>query len=114
MSQQQVKKFISDLNDNEELQQKFKDALDIDGDEKIDSNDRVHEIVKQTTAFATDMGYEFTADEYRGVLVSKHVEDKGELSEDELEEVAGGGTAEDIGIITLSAVTMTFGCRLMN
>lgn len=112
MSQQQVKKFISDLNDNEELQQKLKDALDIDGDEETESNERMHEIVKQTTAFATDQGYDFTADEYRAVLTSKHVEAKGELSEEELEQVAGG--MSDAGIIAISAVTLTFGCRLMN
>lgn len=74
MSQSELERFVADVKGNKELQDALKEAgSDVDA------------IVK----FASGKGYSLTADELKAFADTK----KGELSEEELEKVAGGDTA---------------------
>jgi len=90
MSKQQARQFLSKINNNKQLQQKLTKSLNIDSDFNIKSTEHINKIISDITAFAADEGYEFTADEYRTILKNQQMESKDELSEEELEKVAGG------------------------
>ena len=83
MSQPQVTAFLNDLNENNNLQEQLNDMLDTGG-----SDQPKEQILKRIVGFAADQGYEITAEEYKSVLKKKQKE----LSDDELENVAGGGS----------------------
>lgn len=106
MSKQQVTEFLSDVKESEKLQEKIKDTLKIDGNDNNTSTDEVNKQIDQITVFAADHGYDFSADEYRAVLESVQKKDKAELSDKELERVAGGGaddlTFKDVAVSLLA------------
>lgn len=113
MSQEQVKQFLSDVKESEELQAKIKDLLKMEGDGKNTSTDEVNKQIDQITDFATDQGYDFSADEYRAVLESMQKKDKAELSDEELERVAGGhgDDVSDAEAIAISLLAFLMGCH---
>jgi len=86
MSLQQAEMFLHDLNDDDRLQNKLNDAGDINPEKKVQSKEHAEKIVNQIIAFAENQGYQFTEEEYHNALKNTD----GELSEDELENIAGG------------------------
>jgi len=87
MSQSELDRFISDVKRSEKLQEELKAAGAGAG-----------AIVK----VATGKGYDFSADELKAFVETK----KGELSEEQLEKVAGGLVAGAIEVFAGIAVTV--------
>ena len=87
MSQSELERFISDVKRSEKLQEELKAA-----------GADVGAIVK----VAVDKGYDFSADELKAYVETK----KGELSEEQLEKVAGGLVAGAIEVFAGIAVTV--------
>lgn len=85
MSQSELERFVADVKANKELQDALKEAgPDVDA------------IVK----YASGKGYDFTADELKAYAQTK----KGELSEEELEKVAGGVVAGAVEVVVGAVV----------
>ena len=70
---QNIEKFIADVKENKELQTELKEiGSDVD----------------KITKFAHSKGYDFTSNDLKSFADTK----KGELSEEQLDKVAGGGS----------------------
>ena len=92
MAKENVKKFLEELSTNKELQEKFMEAqkgykAEGKGEEEI-----FEDIV---LPIAKEVGYDFTISEYRAIQRDVMAE-KG-ISEEELENVSGGGFCFLIG-----------------
>lgn len=74
MAKQSVHQLLSDAQSSEKLQQMFNGVTDVD----------------EITRLATDAGYEFTADEFRQGKAEFYENHNVELSDEQLESVAGG------------------------
>jgi len=106
---QQVTQFLEELNSNEKLQQQLNEHLDIKSGETEESDKLKEQILHQITDFAKDQGYDFSADEYQTTLKSMQEE----LSEEELEKIAGGGIFDGI-VATNSWLTDGVGCAIIS
>jgi len=84
MSEEQVKVFFAKVEQDEELGRSYKSLLKGMADAKKEQDTVLKEIVE----FASGKGFEFTADELKAASLSSK---EGELSEDDLDAVAGGG-----------------------
>jgi len=87
MSQSELERFISDVKNNKELQGELKAAgADVDAIVKV----------------ATGKGYGFSADELKAFVETK----KGELSEEQLEKVAGGLVAGAVEVVAGAVIAI--------
>ena len=86
MAKENVKKFYEEFTANKELQEKF-----IEVQKGYEAKEKREEEILEDIVLpiAKEAGYEFTMDEYRAVQRDAMVE-KG-ISEEELENVSGGG-----------------------
>jgi predicted ribosomally synthesized peptide with nif11-like leader len=87
MSKQQAKAFIEKLRGNKELLTKLKSVLNTEHEAETTSSDHVELIVN----FASGLGYSFSSEEYKSVASTmQSVDEQEELSDEDLENVAGG------------------------
>ncbi len=89
MSIEAVNQFLNQANEDEQLAQEIAKAMDSDNDRQA------------ITDLAATKGYQFTSDELWAEIQKRQGEfekrqDAGELSEEELEAVAGGGCTPTI------------------
>lgn len=109
MSQQQVKAFINNLNQEEKLQEtlqtNLESSLNISENQAIDSEEEVNRLVNLIVNFAGDQGFTFTADEYKDFINNRR--NKKELSDKELEGVAGGIEINEEGMPYLAIRRLT-------
>ena len=84
MSVEYAKKFQKDLEENEELRKKFDEEMAAEG---VASEKDYKAVVK----IAQKLGYDITEEDFESAK-SANIEnlEKGELSDDELDKVAGG------------------------
>ena len=85
MSTQAVNEFLQKVSEDSQLQEELAQALETENDRQA------------ATDLAAKHGYQFTADELWAEIQNRQSEfsqsqDSGELNEEELEAVAGGGT----------------------
>ena len=92
MAKENVKKFIKEISENKELQGKFT-AAQKGYEPEGKSEDEIFEDI--VLPIAKEAGYEFTMSEYRAAQRDVMAE-KG-ISEEELENVSGGGACFIIG-----------------
>ena len=105
MAKENVKKFLEELSTNKELQEKFMAAqkgyeAEGKGEEEI-----FEDIV---LPIAKEVGYEFTVSEYRAIQRDVMAE-KG-MSEEELENVSGGGFCFLLGFGKYVGACALIGC----
>lgn len=84
MSKQQAESFLKDLKKNEDLKNELVSAVEA-GDKQLATDQAIQKII----AFAADQGYNFTGDEYKTAI--SDLQPDGKLSDEELENVSGGG-----------------------
>jgi hypothetical protein len=96
MSQQQAKAFLNTVAEDKELEQEATDAIGIDPQDGTDSEAIINDIIDQIVVFAGGKDYDFTAEEYKAAFIESKKEN-GELSEEELDNVAGGGFFDTLG-----------------
>lgn len=89
MSKEQVKAFIRELHNNKSLKTELESSLDVEEGAIIDSEEDADEIIDQIVGFAANNGHEFSGEEYKSVIIELKKEN-GELSDNQLEDVAGG------------------------
>jgi predicted ribosomally synthesized peptide with nif11-like leader len=109
MSQQAVIDFLAKVAEDEGLQQKFSDIIDQDKPKE--------EMAVDAANIGAEYGYEFTSSEILQEIQNrideyKTRESSGELTDEELEAVAGGGTPLVIFSAFSAAVTAEVGSRL--
>ena len=95
-----VEKFLEDVNSDSGLQEELAKALEAE-------NDR-----EEVTKLANSKGYNFTSEELWKEIQKREKdlqkrEEAGELSDEELEAVAGGGYTPMIGITIRTFVKLT-------
>lgn len=86
MSTDQAQSFIEELEKDESLQNEMKSFIQRGNDSELDAE----EILQKIINFASDHGYEFTAEDYKNAVGNRQ-EQESELSDADLEQVAGGG-----------------------
>jgi predicted ribosomally synthesized peptide with nif11-like leader len=69
---------------------------------------------EKLTAFAKEAGYEISLDEMKAFFTELSGKDKGELSDTELDMVAGGKSVEGIVHIASSVITVGIGCGFIS
>ena len=102
MSTTAVQDFFTKVGEDQALQGELAKALEADNDREA------------VTALAQANGYEFTSDELWAEIQARQAElerrqEAGELSDEELEAVAGGATPAIVVTITVGGVFMTSG-----
>lgn len=111
MSYKQAKEFIQAISQSNELREELENRLDSSGaNEPEKVRQRLAEIAP---SFGAEHGYEFTAEE--GFEALENLESRfseSELSDEELENVAGGAdkTAQDHKENAVSVFTVVIGC----
>ena len=95
-----VEKFLEDVNSDSGLQEELAKALEAE-------NDR-----EEVTKLANSKGYNFTSEELWKEIQKREKdlqkrEEAGELSDEELEAVAGGGYGRVITITVRTAIELT-------
>lgn len=86
MSTEQAQSFIEELEENESLQDEMRSLIQGGNNNGLEAE----KILQKIIDFASDHGYEFTAEDYKSA-VNNRQEQEGELSDADLEQVAGGG-----------------------
>ncbi len=84
MSMEQVKAFFAKVNEDEALAQKLKDAQEAYTGDKSDKDAAIAAVF---IPIAAQAGFNFTVEDFKAVFDNE----EGEVSEDELTAVAGGG-----------------------
>ena len=84
MSMEQVKAFFAKVNEDEALAQKLKDAQEAYTGDKSDKDAFIAAVF---IPIAAQAGFNFTVEDFKAVFDNE----EGEVSEDELTAVAGGG-----------------------
>jgi len=90
MSTDQAKTFLKKLHQNEKLQEQLVSEID-SGSGELTTDEAIQSVI----TFASDQGYGFSTDDYETATAELHPD--GELSEEELEQLSGGGFFGDIG-----------------
>ena len=85
MSTEQVKAFFAKVNEDEALAQKLKNAQAAYTGEESDKDAAIAAVV---IPVAAEAGFNFTVEDFKAVFDNN---EEGEVSEDELTAVAGGG-----------------------
>jgi len=88
MSQSELERFVKDAKDNKDFQKELK-AVGAD--------------VEAIVTFASGKGYDFTVDELKSFVDAK----KGELSEEQLDKVAGGVVAGAVEVVAVVVAVAT-------
>lgn len=112
MSATQARAFITMLLQNDELFAELKRKVDLSDEQEPDPDTVRRKMAEVVPGLAARHGYEFTADEGLEALdeIGSNLE-SGELSDDELEQVAGGKESRD-GIIAGSVLSAGLGCAV--
>ena len=84
MSEEHVRTFFKKVEEDENLSDRYKSLLRGMATSEVDEEDALKEVVQ----FASQNGYEFTSEDVKLVAESMQSE---ELSDEELDAVAGGG-----------------------
>jgi len=85
MSQGELERFVKDASENNDFQKELKS---------------VGADVEAIVTFASGKGYDFTVDELKSFVDAK----KGELSEEQLDKVAGGVVAGAVEVVVAAVV----------
>jgi predicted ribosomally synthesized peptide with nif11-like leader len=85
MSQDQAKKFLEQLNEDKELQQKYQACFSAEGES---TQATVEGVIAKVVKVAKENGFEFS--ETEAMTIYSDSEKEEELSEEDLEQVAGG------------------------
>lgn len=111
MSETQARAFIKELLQNDELFAALKENIDLSDEEDPDPETVRERMADVVPGLASKYGYEFTADEGFEALeeLGENLE-SGELSDEELEQVAGGKSQESI--IAGSALSAGIACGI--
>lgn len=104
MSTEQAQSFIEELEDNKSLQNEVKSLIQSGNDSELEPE----KIMQQIIDLASNHGYDFTAEDYKSA-VSNRQEQEGELSDADLEQVAGGGWFE-AGVRSIADIANFRGC----
>jgi len=87
MSQDQAKKFLEQVNEDKELQKKYKVCFSVEGESGQPS---VEEVIAKVVKMAKEDGFEFSEAEARSLYADSLLEEEAELSDADLEDIAGG------------------------
>lgn len=111
MSETQARAFIKELLQNDELFAALKENIDLSDEEDPDPETVRERMADVVPGLASKHGYEFTADEGFEALeeLGENLE-SGELSDDELEQVAGGKSSG--AVIAGSVLSAGLGCAV--
>ncbi|AFY58615.1 bacteriocin propeptide, TIGR03798 family/class IIb bacteriocin, lactobin A/cerein 7B family [Rivularia sp. PCC 7116] len=99
MSTQTVNQFFEKVSEDPELQQKLVKAIESENDRQA------------VTDLAAQEGFQFTSDELWEEIKNRQqaIIDSGELSEEELEAVAGGATPAGALVVTIMGASGAIG-----
>lgn len=96
MSKEQVKAFIKELHNDKSLKSELESTLDLNDEAAIESEEEADAVIDRIVGFAANNDYEFSGKEYKSVIVELNNKNK-ELSNDQLDEVSGGGFGKTSG-----------------
>lgn len=90
MSKQNAEQFLEEIHQNQNLNEQLNSAIDIDVEQGAQLQEKSDKIIEKVVAFAQDNGFDFNAADYRSALSEQYSETNKELSDADLEQVAGG------------------------
>ena len=111
MSTEQIKEFFNKAKADSKLQEQIAAfQAEISQDEQGIPGEQLREaLIEKMVALADSVGFTFSIDDLKDAIQAKEAEiaENGELSDDDLESVAGGGIG---GMIAVSFVTAGIAC----
>lgn len=106
-----AEKFVRNLYDNEDVREELNDALELSDDEEVGPEEIRRRMEDVIPAFASERGFDFTAEEgFEAVDTLSGQGESDELSDRELEQVAGGKS--EASNIATSVLTAGIGCAI--
>lgn len=97
MSKQQAQQFLTAIQNDESMENKLQESLNLDQFEEIESKEHIQNLFQQIGEFASKQGFEFTSKEFAKVAKETDSDQDEELTDQELENVAGGGLVTGLG-----------------
>lgn len=111
MSTEQIKEFFNKAKADSKLQEQIAAfQAEISQDEQGIPGEQLREaLIEKVVALANSIGFTFSIDDLKDAIQAKEAEiaENGELSDDDLESVAGGGVG---GAIAFSVASVGIGC----
>lgn len=113
MSRDDAERFVKDVAETEELRKELAERLNFSNNEDLSADAVRERMARVAPEFASEHGYEFTAEEGFHVIEEITEVESDELSDGELEEVAGGkpmDAGDVMAGIGTTIVTVAVGC----
>lgn len=110
-----AKKFVKDMFRNDSMREALTNRLDVSEQDELEPDDLRKTMAEHVPQFAEEQGYDFTAEEGFEALESTIAKmESEELSDAELEQVAGGKSQWEKQRIGLSVGSVGVGCALVS